>query len=147
MPRAPYQILVIPFRITSDGILYALLQRRDNGVWQGIAGGGEEGEAPEEAARRETFEESGIPGDARLIPLDSTVSIPAIHFQDRHAWGSNRYVIPEYSFGIESPREDLELSEEHTTFLWLPYEEASRLLHFDSNKTALWELNQRLTNP
>ncbi|OOE48439.1 NUDIX pyrophosphatase, partial [Salinivibrio kushneri] len=33
---------------------------------------------------------------------------------------------------------------EHTEFRWCGFKEASELLKYDSNKIALWELNQRL---
>jgi len=36
------------------------------------------------------------------------------------------------------------ISPEHTSYRWLSYDEAARLLRWDSNKTALWELNERL---
>ncbi|MDX9955097.1 MAG: NUDIX domain-containing protein, partial [Anaerolineae bacterium] len=62
MARAPFQVLVYPYRRKLDGqIEIALLKRADAGYWQGIAGGGEDPESPLEAARRETYEESGIP--------------------------------------------------------------------------------------
>jgi len=35
-------------------------------------------------------------------------------------------------------------SEQHTECRWVSYEEAARLLRWDSNRTALWELNERL---
>ena len=38
----------------------------------------------------------------------------------------------------------LVLSHEHAEYRWLPYEDAERLLRFDSNRTALWELNLRI---
>jgi broad specificity phosphatase PhoE len=37
------------------------------------------------------------------------------------------------------------LSREHTDYRWVAYAEAARLLRWDSNRTALWELNERLT--
>lgn len=36
------------------------------------------------------------------------------------------------------------LSSEHKEYRWVEYDEAMRLLKYDSNKTALWELNERL---
>ena len=36
------------------------------------------------------------------------------------------------------------LSREHTEFRWLVFEKAIELLKFESDKTALWELDQRL---
>ncbi len=146
MPRAPFQILVIPYRRTPEGLRYAVLRRRDIGIRQFIAGGGEDQESPEEAARREAFEEAGIPPDAPLLRLDSVASIPVMHFRERHLWGPDRYVIPEYAFGIECSDENLSISDEHTEYQWLDYRGADERLRFDSNRTALWELDRRLLN-
>src|SRR3954470_2895217 len=99
MSRAAFQVLVIPFHVDTNGEpQYLLLKRSDLDVWQWIAGGGEDNEEPEQAARREALEEAGIPQDACLIRLDSMASIPTIHFADRHLWRDNVYVIPEFSF-------------------------------------------------
>jgi hypothetical protein len=41
MSRAPFQVLVIPFRRSADGELeFCLLKRSDMGIWQFVAGGG-----------------------------------------------------------------------------------------------------------
>ncbi len=40
----------------------------------------------------------------------------------------------------------IKLSNEHETMQWCNYEEAMSKLEYDSNKTALWELNERLKN-
>jgi dihydroneopterin triphosphate diphosphatase len=145
MSRAAFQVLVIPYRIDTDGQpRYLLFKRSDHNTWQWIAGGGEAGEQPEQAARRESFEEAGIPENGCLIRLDSLASIPAIHFADHHLWGSDVYVIPEYSFGIEVETEEVCLSGEHKECVWLDYETAHDRLKWDSNKTALWELHNRL---
>lgn len=141
--RAPFQVLVIPFRRTAIGILYALLKRRDAGYWQSVAGGGEDAETPEEAARREVAEEIGVAG-APLIRLDAVASIPVIHFRDHHLWGPGRHVVPEYAFGCDCLDADLHLSDEHTEYRWLDYHDAYELVRFDSNRTALWELRRRL---
>ena len=50
----------------------------------------------------------------------------------------------EFSFAIEVAGGDLLLSDEHTEYAWLPYLEAHAVLRWDSNKTALWELDRRL---
>lgn len=42
--RAPYQVLVFPYYIGSNGIEYAIFRRSDSGWWQAISGGGEDGE-------------------------------------------------------------------------------------------------------
>src|SRR5256714_6626292 len=145
MTRAAFQVLVIPFQVDANGEpRYLLLKRSDRNVWQWIAGGGEDDEEPEQTARREALEEAGIPKDACLMRLDSTASIPAIHFADRHLWGDDIYVIPEFSFGVEVQNKEVCLSSEHSACAWVDYETARSRLAWDSNRTALWELQSRL---
>ena len=146
MTRAAFQVLVIPYRTMADGEpRYLLFKRSDLDVWQWIAGGGEDDERPEQAARREAREEAGVPEDAHLIRLDSMASIPAPHFAGHHLWGTNTYVIPEYSFGVEVIDEEVHLSREHSECAWVHYETALNHLQWDSNRTALWELHRRLS--
>jgi dihydroneopterin triphosphate diphosphatase len=146
MARAPFQVIVIPYQINfNEQLQYLVFKRSDLDVWQWIAGGGESNEKPEQTARREAYEEAGIPDDAQLLQLDSIASIPATHFLDHHLWGSNVYVIPEYSFGIEVKNCVIHLSSEHCKCEWLDYEIAQSRLKWESNKTALWELDQRLS--
>ena len=145
MTRAPFQVLVFPYRILPDGqIVYAVFRRGDEGEhWQAIAGGGEVGETRLEAAKREAWEEAGIARSEKYVELESMTTVPAIEFasfRDRE----DLFVIPEYSFGVEVVADDLVLSAEHTACAWLPYEEARAILRWDSNKTALWELDRRL---
>jgi dATP pyrophosphohydrolase len=150
--RAPFQVLVFPYRRTPEGGLeYALFRRADAGFWQGVAGGGESlessdtgQETPSEAARRETWEEAGIPPGAELLPLSTVESIRVTEFAESAQWGEDVFVIPQHCFGIKADGCDIVLSDEHSEFRWLPYAEADALLRFDGNKTALWELNQRL---
>jgi dATP pyrophosphohydrolase len=145
MTRAPFQVLVYPYRKSRDGQLeYALLKRADEGWWQGVAGGGEDQERPLEAARRETYEETGIPPTSEFIPLDSVESIPVSGFRDSYLWGEDVYVIPQYAFGVASQATQITISPEHTEYRWFSYEEARRLVRYDGCKTALWELDQRL---
>jgi dATP pyrophosphohydrolase len=145
MARAPFQILVYPYRrLGRDQIQYALFKRADEGWWQGIAGGGEDDEKPLEAARREIYEEAGIPPTCQLMKLDTIDSVPVISFRDSHLWGDTVYVIPQYCFGVEVREIRIKISREHTEYRWFSYEEALGLIKYDGNKTALWELDKRL---
>jgi dihydroneopterin triphosphate diphosphatase len=143
--RAPYQVLVIPYFKQDNEILYCLFEREDMKVWQGIAGGGEEGEEPIVAAKREAFEEAGLPLETSMIQLDSIASIPVIYISG-FIWGKDTLVIPEYSFGVELPTKEISLSHEHLAHEWVTYEVALERLKWDSNRTALWELNYRVAN-
>ncbi|MFN2132795.1 MAG: methyltransferase domain-containing protein [Anaerolineae bacterium] len=145
MARAPFNVQVYLYRRTGDDAFeYALLKRADLGFWQGVTGGGEDDETPIEAARRETREETGLSPAAPFLQLDTVEPIPAYHFGHSQLWGEDVYIVPQYAFGVEVKDEQLVLSPEHTAYRWLRYAEAYRLLEFDGNRTALWELNQRL---
>ena len=144
--RAPYQILAFPYIKSSDGtIKYCLFKRNDLSVWQGIAGGGEEGETPLETAKREANEEAGIPMEYVTTQLSSIASIP-VEAISGFIWGEDIIVIPEYTFGIEVMSEKISLSDEHRVCEWLSFDDAHKKLEWDSNRTALWELNHRLTH-
>lgn len=140
--RAPFQVLVIPFRSTALALEFAVLKRSDADYWQFIAGGGEDGETPIQAAQRESTEEIGIAGDLRQ--LDSLATVPKDSFAAADSWGEDVYVIPEHCFAVSVGNVDIRLSSEHTEFQWVSYEQACSLLKWDSNRNALWELNQRL---
>ena len=142
--RAAFQILAIPYRVADGCPLYCVFHRQDDHQWQFIAGGGEDAETPAEAARREVLEEGGVQAN-QWIALESLCYLPvtAISEQQRRHWKKNIYVIPEYAFGFACPQE-IQLSQEHTQCLWLPYEKARSKLSWDSNRTALFELHCRL---
>ena len=145
MTRAPFQVLVIPYRDTVDGGLeYGIVRRADEGYWHVVAGGGEGDETPIDAARCETHEEIGIGGRATLVRLDTVTSVPATAFRDSHLWGEQIYVIPEYGFGVDAGDAEIALSVEHTEISWVRYEAALTMLHHGGNKVALWELDRRL---
>lgn len=144
MKRAPFQILVLPFRkVEGKKPLYAIFRRADRGVWQGIAGGGESKESPLESAQREAFEEGGIRADSKYFLLDSCSTIPVVHVCG-FRWGPDVLVIPEHAFAVRLTSPDITLSEEHSEYRWLSYAAAYRLLEWNSNKNALWELDTRI---
>ncbi|OGH12050.1 MAG: NUDIX pyrophosphatase [Candidatus Levybacteria bacterium RIFCSPHIGHO2_01_FULL_36_15] len=143
--RSPYQVLIFPFYKQEKDLLFALFKRSEEKVWQGIAGGGEEGEVPFEAAQREVEEEISITPKSKMIQLSSVASIPVIYVSG-FIWGKDVLVVPEFSFGVEITSKNLKISHEHSTYKWFTYEKALEKLNWDSNKTALWELNYRILN-
>ncbi len=146
MARAKYQVLVIPYCIQDGNVQFCLFQRSDMGIWQFIAGGGEaEDLSIMESAKREAFEEAGISKTCQFFKLDTCCSIPANCFKNAEAiWGKACFVIPEYAFAVKVESTALQLSHEHIEYDWLTYKEAHTRLQYDSNKTALWELNRRI---
>ncbi len=141
--RAPFQILAIPYKKEKE-LLYCVLHRADSDQWQFIAGGGEDSETPKEAAVREVFEEAGIE-NADVMELVSRAYVPANVIKECHRkyWPKDTYVLPEYHFAFCCDTEIM-VSKEHTEYVWIGYEEAMKKLTWDSNRTALYELNCRL---
>ena len=146
MARAPFQVLIIPYIIEEEEIKYGIFKRSDRVVWQFISGGGEGNEIPIEAAIRERFEEAKIAKDIKIFKLDAVATVPAEIFCEayRKNWGENCYVIPEYAFAFELGNNKIEISEEHLEYKFVSYDEAKKLLKYDSNRTAMTELRARI---
>ena len=144
--REPYQILSIPYRIIDGTPLFCIFHRSDSSYWQFIAGGGENGETPIEAAKRETIEEMGVePKNIKQRTCIAYVPAEVVAESRRQHWNKNTYVIPEYSFAFECDS-DPTLSLEHIEYKWLTYDEARKLLKWDSNKVAMYEIKTLLEN-
>ena len=144
--REPYQILSIPYRIVDGTPLFCIFLRADSNYWQFIAGGGENRETPIEAAIRETIEEIGVePKNIKQLTCIAYVPAEVIAESRRQHWNKNTYVIPEYSFAFECDLEPV-LSNEHSEYKWLTYDEARKLLKWDSNKVAMYEIKTLLEN-
>ena len=141
----PYQTLTILYRKTGEKVLYCVFLRNSHHIWQFISGGGEAGENLVDTVIREIKEETSlIVNKAGIIKLDTQTSIPVINVTGQYTWGEDVYVIPEYTFAVNVKNDNIKLSEEHKEYRWAEFEEAIKLLKFDSNKTALIELNEKL---
>ena len=53
-------------------------------------------------------------------------------------------LITQHRYPYKYRRNHTKLSSEHKEVIWVKYDEAKDNLKFDSNKTALWELNEKL---
>ncbi len=145
--RAPLQVLVILYKKEKDEILYGIGLRSTRNIWQFVAGGAEDKETPIEAAIGELSEETGINiKEEDLIVLDSKTTIPVVNVTGTYTWGKDVFVVPEYAFAVNATNFQIKLSNEHTEFKWLKYDKAMEILTYDSNKSALWELNEKLKN-
>ncbi|MFJ7947370.1 NUDIX domain-containing protein [Streptomyces sp. NPDC096354] len=96
--------------------------RSDGAYWQGVAGGGEAGESPLQAARREAAEEAGLDSGFELVELDARVTIPVVHVTGEFTWGPDVLVIPEFAFGVRVDTPELMLSHEHTEYGWFDFD-------------------------
>lgn len=146
--RAKYNTLVIPF-LFKDEPLFCILKREDMKIWQFVAGGGEDDEAIELGAARELEEETGLDKiNANFLKrLDSQGTVPSNIFKIfKESWKEGLYVIPIYTFSYFMEDSGIHLSEEHLEYKWVTYDQAVELLHYDLDKTALWELKMRIEN-
>lgn len=142
--RKPKQVLVFLYRKNKKNEYeYCIFYRKKSKFWQAISGGVEGNETLIETVKREVLEETGMKVN-NIFKLSSFSSIPVINVTKNINWGNNVYVVTEYSFGIFVDNSKIELSSEHKLYKWVSFDEAYEKLKFDSNKTALWELNQRL---
>ena len=93
------------------------------------------------------MEEASIDVSNHYIALDTISSIPSNCFKNaKELWGKDCYVIPEYCFGVKLYTKEITLSAEHIEYEWCDYPTAINKLKYDSNKTALWELDSRIKN-
>src|SRR3954463_3470597 len=145
MAPAPFQVFVLPYRPSGARLEYAVFRRADLGVWQGIAGGGENDETRDEAGSREAFEEAGISSSSSVQRLACVSAIAVEHFSDRQSWDPCLQTIPEYGYAVDADGQSLHLSIAHTDVRWVDLEEGLALLEWESNRTALRELDERLT--
>ena len=142
--RIPKQVLIIPYRIIDDKIEYCIFKRKDMDAWQWIAGGAEDFDKDKiESAKREFFEETSIK-NAQIQQLEMTCKIPVVNVVKDFKWGENIFYSEEYSFAVNITNKKIQLSNEHTEYKWVDYKEAKSLLRYDSNKSALWELDVKL---
>lgn len=143
--REPFQTLTILYKKKEEKIQYCIFYRNSHPIWQFLSGGGENKETPIETVIREVKEETSIIiKEDDIKQLDSKSTIPVINITGEYTWGDNLYVVPEYTFAVDIKNFEIKLSSEHKEYKWVEYGEAMEKLKYDSNKTALWELNERL---
>ena len=142
--RLPKQVLIIPYRITNGVAEFCIFKRKDLEFWQWISGGVEDfDENILAAAKREILEETGVK-DVELTALECVTKIPVVNIVKEFRWGNDIFYADEYSFSVKFDNIEIQLSEEHNIYSWVSYEEARKKLKYDSNKSALWELNEKI---
>ena len=143
--RLPKQVLIIPYRIKDKNVQFCIFKRKDLEFWQWISGGVEDfDENLYAAAKREIFEETGVDSNIELTQLECITKIPVVNIVKEFRWGNDIFYADEYSFSVKFDNIDIALSDEHSLYSWMSFEEAKKLLKYDSNKSALWELNEKI---
>lgn len=114
--------------------LFLVLRRtpEKNGVWQPVTGNVDSGEELQKCACRELEEETGITDVSNCVPVgEFTFEKKGVTFN-------------ETVFLARTRQTEVTLSWEHDSFRWAPYEEARKLIDFDSNKSGLDQAMSRM---
>lgn len=143
--RLPKQVLIIPYRVIDDNVEYCIFRRNSNKVYQWISGGVEDFDKDILAAvKREISEEIGVLDDLEIIELECFTKIPVVNIVKEFMWGDNIFYSNEYCFAVNISDKQIKISKEHSDYKWCSYDDAMDLLKYDSNKNALWELNEKI---
>lgn len=103
--------------------------------WQPITGGIELGETPEQACRREIWEEtSSVVETSALVRLEQTFDVPI----------DVRLTVQKTLFVATAPNQPVQLSEEHIGWQWVPFCEAKEMLYWPSNQETFAAIKQFL---
>jgi dATP pyrophosphohydrolase len=119
------------YRNTDAGPVYLVLKRNTGKyyehLWQGVAGKIEKGETAWQAVIRELEEETGKK-PVKMFAADHIAS-----FYD--ARKDRIQMVP--IFGIEVDNSEVQLSEEHSEYKWVSFDEALTLLTWKGQKEGL----------
>lgn len=128
------------YRNTDAGPIYLMLKRSTGKhyehLWQGVAGKIEKGETATQTVIRELEEETGKK-PKKLFVADHIAS-----FYD--ARNDRIQMVP--IFGIEVENSEVQLSEEHSDYKWVSFDEALDLLTWKGQKEGLRTVHDEIVS-
>lgn len=133
----------IIFRIVGNEPHYLLLHY-PSGHWEFAKGHIEDGENPEEAAKREIKEETGIK-DSKLMPEFKEYT--KYFFRKNYGLEGKAKKTAPWVFKLvifylaETKTENVKISHEHKGFAWMPYHQAFKKLTYKNAKNLLIKAN------
>jgi len=133
-------VLIVIYTVGGEFLL--LERRRPPGFWQSVTGSLEWGEMPDDAARREVLEETGITqGFLRNLQWTQVYDIlPA--FGKTYAPGVTRNL--EHAYALKLPeRVPVTLSDgEHAQYLWATAAKALETVSSSTNRAVIQQLRR-----
>lgn len=128
------------YRITDNGPVYLMMKRSPGKyyehLWQGVAGKIEKGETAVQTVVRELKEETG------MKPKKMFAADHIANFYDAR----NDRILMVPIFGIEVENSDVRLSEEHSEYKWVSFDEALALLTWKGQKEGLRTVHDEITS-
>ena len=132
--KQAYSAGILLFSKENNQIEYLLLHYCD-GHWDFPKGQIEEGEAKQQAALRELYEETGLQADIKP-GFETTVSYI---FHDRANKKTHKTIY--FFVGHVKEKKEVKLSHEHKNSIWLVFDQALERLTYDNSKKILHKAN------
>lgn len=144
--KRPISVLVLIH--TADLQILLLERALHPGYWQSVTGSQEDEESLPETAAREVREETGIAAALLRLKDWHEQHTYEIFPEWRHRYEPGVTHNTEHIFSLEvGNTEPITLSEsEHSSYLWLPHEEAAQRCFSWTNRQAILALPQYLQN-
>lgn len=145
--RRPFSVNVFLYKTVAGEIEYLLLKRvprtdlKIPGFWQCVSGALEKEESFAKAAQREVFEETGLQIEV-LTATGFKLTYP-VKDEWRRLYGPDPIDVVEHVF-FSKIQADPVLSEEHSDFEWLSYQQAYQRLTFGDYQAAIQTVNKML---
>ena len=142
--KLPVSVLVV---VHTRSLEVLLLERAARpGFWQSVTGALDGADEPlEAAAARELMEETGLYALEGRLERWNVINTFEIYQQWRYRYAPGVTHNTEHVFSLELPeRRPVRLAEqEHTAWMWLPWQEAAERCFSWSNRAAIRRLGSR----
>ena len=142
--KLPVSVLVVVHTRRLEVLLMERAARP--GFWQSVTGALDHADEPlESAAARELMEETGLEVAEGRLERWNVINTFEIYQQWRHRYAPGVTHNTEHVFSLELPeRRPVRLAEqEHTAWMWLPWQEAAERCFSWSNRAAIRRLGSR----